>query len=195
MRSIHLLAACLAVLVLSNTLRADEPRPPSTNDEAEKAPKEPSPALPAGWHGVWKGACTVAGPQRARLEFPMELHVAPIKGRTAWTWQIIYGAGAKRQVRPYELLPVAGSEGHFRVDERNGIIIDAWLHGGTLYSRFEVGTVSIDARYTLRGKRLDVSLVTTQVAPSATTGGKDGVPPVKAFPFVALQSGTLTKSE
>ena len=195
MRSIHLTAACLALLLLASTLRADEPRPPSTNDEAEKAPKEPAPTLPGAWHGVWRGVCTVAGPTRKRLEFPMELHVAPIEGRKAWTWKIVYGQGAKRQVRPYELLPVADTNGHFRVDEKNGIVIDAWLHGGTLYSRFEVGTVSIDARYTLRGTKLDVSLVTTKAAPIATTGGKDGVPPVKAFPFVALQSGTLTRSE
>jgi hypothetical protein len=125
----------------------------------------------------------------------MELHVAPIEGRAAWTWRIIYGEGAKRQVRDYELLPVAGGAGHFRVDEKNGIVIDSWLHQGTLYSRFEVGGVSIDARYTLDGGTLTVSLVTTRVTPAATTGGDKGIPAVKAFPFVALQSGTLTKSE
>jgi len=193
MRSFLVAAICTLALCAVTPLAAEPPPPREKPAPQEKAATLPT--LPPAWHGIWTGTCTVEGPARKHLEFPMELHVAPIEGRRAWTWRIVYGEGERRQVRPYELLPVAGGKGHFRVDEKNSIVIDSWLHGSTLYSRFEVGKVSIDARYTLRGKSLDVSLATTSAAPVATTGGKDGVPPVRAFRFVALQSGTLTKAE
>ena len=194
MRLMSLLTAVLLLALLASATAADDGPPAAKKVPAKKAGTNALPTLPKAWLGIWKGPCTVAGPTRKRLDFPMELHVAPIEDRDAWTWRIVYGEGAKRQVRNYELLPVAGGKGHFRVDEKNGIVIDSWLHGDTLYSRFEVGAVSIDARYTLTKQgKLAVSLVTTRVAPSATTGGKDGVPAVRAFPFVALQSGVLTK--
>ncbi len=199
MRPIPLLAAAATLLVLSSAIRADDAPPAPEQAPTKKAPAKQAPGevprLPDTWHGVWKGPCTVSGPTRKRLDFPMELHVAPIDGRAAWTWRIVYGEGAKRQVRAYELLAVPGGKGHFRVDEKNGIVIDSWLHRDTLYSRFEIGSVSIDARYTLVRGSLEVSLVTTRVAPIATTGGEKGVPPVKAFPFVAVQRGTLSRSE
>lgn len=137
MRSTLLLLACLGALVLARPGLAEDPAP-TTKAKPAKEPAH-TPTLPKAWHGIWKGRCKTGNLRGTSIDFAMELHVEPIEGRDAWTWTIVYGEGAKRQVRPYELLPVAGSKGHFRVDEKNSIVIDSYLLGDTLYARFELG--------------------------------------------------------
>jgi hypothetical protein len=146
------------------------------------------------WEGVWKGPCTVWRDGKVAMDFPMELHVAPIgEGRSGWTWRVVYGEGEKRQVRPYELLPVDGEPGHFVVDEKNGIVIDAYLERDALHSRFWVADNVIEATYAREGDAMVVALKTYGAKPVRLSGGEKGIPPVASYGLRAVQRATLER--
>ena len=125
----------------------------------------------------------------------MELGIEPLPSGDGHTWTIVYEGGGKRQVRPYEIHPVDAKTGHYRVDEKNSIVLDAYLVGPALHSRFEVGTSVIDVRYAMRDGAIDVVLTTYGKAPVSTTGGEGRVSPVHAYPLLAVQTATLRRVE
>ena len=97
------------------------------------------------------------------------------------------------QVRPYELLPVEGEPGHYRIDEKNSIVIDAYFENDTLHSRFAVAGNVIEARYARDGDRMAVTLTTFGASPASTTGGEGKIPKVESYPLRAVQRGTLVR--
>lgn len=185
MQSLPRLLVVPVLLLCAAPLVADE-GPASEPAKAEAT-------FPATWVGVWKGACDLIRGGKTAMQFPMELHVAPLEaGR--YTWTIVYGEGAKKQVRRYELLPVEGRADHFRIDEKNGIVLDAFLENDRLRNRFGVMDNVIEATYAREGDALTVTLTTFGGKPLATTGGKAGVPPVTSFALKAVQRGVLRRS-
>lgn len=169
---------------------------PSAAEDQPKtdAPKAEAPAFPATWAGVWKGPCQLIRGGKTAMDFPMELHIAALDGGPGYTWKIVYGAGAKRQVRPYELLPVEGDALHWRIDEKNGIVLDAWFENDRLHNRFGIGEVIIEATYRREGDALHVELTTFGSTASRTSGGEGKVPPVASFPLRAVQRGILRRA-
>ncbi|MCU0726409.1 MAG: hypothetical protein MUE73_11560 [Planctomycetes bacterium] len=147
-------------------------------------------AFPASFAGEYRGTCRAEGPAGAPSEFPMELALAPVPGREAWSFSIVYGEGERRQVRAYELLP-GESPGRFRIDERNGIVLDAAFVGDTLFSCFTVEGNLIQARYRFLGDAVDFEI--TSYRPAGPTGGKDRAPEVGTFGLAALQRARLGK--
>ena len=150
--------------------------------------EDPAPTFPKSWEGVWKGACVLVRGGKTAMEFPMELHVEKREGH--WTWKVVYGAGAQRQVRPYELRATGEN---WVIDEKNGIVIDSYFENGRLHSRFDVMESSIQATYRRRGDELDVSLVTFDAKPVRRSGGQDRIPKVAAYELRAVQRGTLKR--
>jgi len=116
--------------------------------------------LPANWHGRWTGTLKITPVDGKEQETPMELTIEPLKGSKNLRWRIIYGEGKKAPVRDYELQPQEKVH-HFIIDEKNGILIDAWLTGGVLHSQFEVGDSMIAVRYERSGDVLRFSLTAT----------------------------------
>jgi hypothetical protein len=181
----------LAAASVSVLVSGEEPEPP--------APPPPPRSFPATFEGVWKGPCVNRMRGGRELRFPMELHVAPVespgKGKGEWTWTIVYGEGERRQVRPYVLRPVDAKAGHWVVDERNGILIDAFVSGNALHSRFSVMGNVIDVTYRLRDGGFDVLLTTYGDTAARTSGGEGRIPEVEAFALKSVQSGRLTRAE
>ena len=174
----------LAVLLATATLRAEE--------DGGAAAKRP--AFPGAWRGTWTGPARAGPPPSGdRHSLTMELHVEPIDGRDAWTWTIVYtGGDGKRQERRYELLPVDPAKGHWKIDEKNSIVIDAWLVADTLYSRFSLGDKTLEAHYRADGDRMDVTL-TTFGGVATKSGGEGGVPEIVAEKLLTVQRATLTR--
>ena len=85
------------------------------------------------------------------------------------------------------------TSGHWRIDEKNSILIDAFLVEDALYSRFEVLGSAIDVCYALRDGAIDVRLTTYAKAPLTTSGGEDRIPAVSAFELRAVQTARLTR--
>ena len=80
-----------------------------------------------------------------------------------------------------------------RIDERNGIELDAWWIDGALYSRFAVGTSDILATYRMTDGGLAVDLVTSSVHSHRVAGGKDRVPEVADYRVRAVQRALLAR--
>ena len=164
---------------------------PLTADEGPKTGPE-KPVFPASWVGTWSGRCDLVRGGKTVSDFAMELHVAPTKDG-AYTWTIIYGEGEKRQVRPYELMPAEGRADHWRIDEKNGIVLDAFLENDRLRNRFGVMGNLIEATYARDGDALTVTLTTFGMKPMATTGGEGRIPAVTSYPLKAVQRGVLRR--
>jgi hypothetical protein len=144
--------------------------------------------LPSGWHGTWAGQMTVTGAADKTTEVPVVLRIEAIRGTDDLAWVMTYGDGEKKQVKDYKLVPVAGKPGRFRIDEQNGIVLDARLVNGVLYSQFEVGGRVLTARYGLGDDRIKFEVTSAKPAAEKTGDGK-----VLGYGVEAVQSAVLKK--
>jgi len=143
--------------------------------------------------GIYKGTCRSVSPDGKKMEFPMRLELAADRSRLSWSFTIVYGEGERAQVRDYRLLGVDDAPGRFRIDEKNGIVLDATLVGDTLHSTFSVQGNLIHARYRFVDGAVEFAL--DSFAEGGETGGKDGAPLVKGFVLQAAQQARLMKGE
>ncbi|GAB4551546.1 MAG: hypothetical protein Tsb0013_13660 [Phycisphaerales bacterium] len=160
-----------------------------TGDEAA------GPALDDAWLGTWAGTSSATMQDGSTLEFFTSLTIEPIDD-DRWTFTLVYGEGAQRQVRAYTLESVAGTEDRFVVDEQNGIVLDCRLANGGLYGRFMVGNADIVTSYVLNDDSgtMDMTLLTFASPTDATeTGGADGVPAVMTTAPIAVQRAVLER--
>lgn len=144
--------------------------------------------LPAGWHGTWVGTLVVTGSSDKVSEVGVVLKVEPIKGTDEVTWVVTYGEGEKKLVKDYKLVPAAGKPGRFRIDERNGIVLDARLVNGVLDSHFEVGDSWLTTRYELRDGAMRFEVTSAKPAVEKTGDGK-----VQGYAVETVQAAELKK--
>jgi hypothetical protein len=149
---------------------------------------QPTTPLPPEWLGTWSGKLLIHGSAAKPTEVSMSLKIEPIKGTTEATWVITYGDGDKASVRDYKLVPDGDKPGRFKIDERNGIILDIRLTGSVMHSQFEVGGNLIMARYELRGDTLRLEF--TSAKPAAEKTGKGQV---LSYPVDTVQTAELKK--
>jgi hypothetical protein len=147
-------------------------------------------ALAAEWDGVWKGNLNWTTADGKKQEFGMELRVAPVAGTNAKTWKIIYTGQPER---PYEISPVAGEPGHFVIDEKNGLFIDAYLSGNVLRSLFLVSDNFISTRFENQGDSILVELTTFNRNSPRQSKITNGDFEVSAYRFGSVQRGTLKR--
>lgn len=150
--------------------------------------KQPAPALPREWHGTWAGTLVITPATGTPSEVAISLRVAPIEGSRSLTWAITYGKGEKASVRDYRLVPDGDHGGRFKIDEGNGVLLDARLTGTVLYSQFEVGGALLTARYELRGDTLRFEIVSAKPAAAKTGNGQ-----VQGYVVNVVQSAELKK--
>ncbi len=123
---------------------------------------------------------------------PMTLRIQPISNNPRrYTWQITYGAGAKKLVRNYELVVKDRGAGHFVIDEKDGTLIDAWWVGDTLYSQFRVGNQLLNSQYERESDRLRYKLVTYQPASSPQVKDCQEKVPFESYQLQVVQSTEL----
>jgi hypothetical protein len=147
------------------------------------------PALPAAWHGDWRGTLVITATDGKPTEVPIALKIEPLDGTRELKWAITYGAGAKAQLRDYKLVPDGDKPGRFKIDERNGIVLSARLAGGAMYSTFEVGGALLTARYELRGDSLLFEITSNKKA-EKTGDGK-----VQDYATEVVQRAELKKAK
>ena len=94
-------------------------------------------------------------------------------------------------------LPVSGEPSRWRVDERNGIVLEAALHGGVLYSRFAVMGNLLLTRDEVRGDTLYHEIVSGRAAGTATGDtvlpNGDTIPPVERYPVATRQVARMVR--
>ena len=149
------------------------------------------PGLPADWHGRWSGTLKITSAAGEATETPMEMVIEPLKDSKNYRWKIVYGKGPARN---YELVPQEKA-GHFVIDEKNGLLIDAWLVGSTVYSQFQVGDSLIPVRYELGRDTLRFSLTVSSTKDPRTTKLTAGKFEAKAFKLEAVHVADLKRAK
>lgn len=152
-------------------------------------------ALPAGFVGTWEGSMRMYGADGALgQEVPMRVEIEAAEDGAAQPFRLIYGDPATAPVRDYQLVRVEGSKNHFLNDERNGILLDIYLVGDTLYSQFEIATVRIDSRFRLEGETLVSEMATFGVtAARDTRPDADSTTIVRSYPLRGVQVARLKR--
>ena len=153
------------------------------------------PQFPKDFVGNWSGVLQIYTSQGKKQEVPMQLNIQPLKdsASTQYSWEIIYGEKAKDH-RPYRLVPVEADKGHWLVDENDGIQLDCFYIGNTLYSQFAVQGSYLTCTDRLEGNKLYYEITTAKVKPLKTTGGTSAdSPPVDSYSVPATQKAVLTR--
>lgn len=170
---------------------AEETAPPKAVDVAR------SPArFPEDWVGVWEGEVVTTNAAGPQPPFGMELHIAPTQDPAQvgerYTWTIVYALPSGTQTRPYELRLMDGSSTHVQIDEKNGIVIDGFVVGTTLYTQFSVSGSLLTITYARHRDELWFDVLSTQLDPPRQTGGGE-VPPVSVYLMQSAQHGVLRR--
>ena len=149
------------------------------------------------WRGDWTGRLTVQRGDRVLQEVDMSLRIHPLDSAGCYTWALFYDTGATQDERPYVICPTDSLGEHFRIDERNGIILEADRFGHVLYSRFEVMDNLLLTRDEVRGDTLYHEIVSGRLSPKPTgdtvLASGDTIPAVAVYPLATRQSARMTR--
>ena len=154
--------------------------------------------FPHDWVGSWGGRLTVERGARILQTADMSLEILPLDSGGCFTWRLTYALVGPQDVRPYVLCPVDTLGERWSIDERNGIVLDAYRLGGALYSRFEVMGNLLLTRDELRGDTLYHEIVSGGLSPKPTGDTVlpkgDTIPLVGAYPLSTRQVAQLVRT-
>ncbi len=155
-------------------------------------------SFPRSWTGNWTGELEIYNASGLIQRVFMGLNIQPTDSAGVFTWEVTYGEGEEKQVRPYSLKTIDAKRGHYATDEHNSIILDSYWVAGKLIEVFSVeGTLLITTTQQLDENTLLWEIIVSSETPVATTGNTeiDGekIPEVKSFPVPALQRALLTR--
>lgn len=106
--------------------------------------------------GVWTGTMDIYSngallPNGPKVSFT----VAPIIKDSTWTWRTDYDSPKYGVIsKDYVLKSKDPKNGHYILDEGDGIVLDYQLNGRKMYSVFEVEDIVLTATYELRNDQL-----------------------------------------
>jgi hypothetical protein len=155
------------------------------------------PQFPKDYIGNWSGVLEIYNSAGKVQEVPMQLNIQPLKdsASTQYSWEIIYGEKGKDH-RPYRLVPVDADKGHWLVDENDGIQLDCFYLGGTLYSQFSVQGNMLTCTDRLEGDKLFYEITTSKTKALKTTGGtSEESPAVDSYKVPTTQKAVLTRKK
>jgi hypothetical protein len=152
-------------------------------------------SFPASWAGTWEGDLHIYGTGKTYPDVRMRLIIKPIEGSDRWQWTILYLA-EKTDERAYELAVVDSASGHYFIDEKNSIELDAYLRGNSFISRFAVEKNLLDVIYTLEGDAIRFQVCPGSTKPVRKSGKKaEGIKGVASFPVSSYQVAVLRRVE
>jgi hypothetical protein len=153
--------------------------------------------FPDAWIGKWKGDVTIYNGKGITQVVPMELQIAKGDSAQQWKWTIIYLLKDKpKDERPYLLKCIDREKGHYIMDEKNSILLDAYYYGNVFYSSFEVQGTQLNVTYRMQGKNIVMEIFFGKSEAINTTGGtSEDVPPVKSFAINGMQRAILKKTK
>ncbi len=175
------------------TLSAQQPGQPSlANGESINEP-----GLPQPWLGTWRGEAIIDNPGGKADSFQMELVVDSTPSLDRFTWRLTYDGVQGKSVRDYELVLKDRQQGHYVIDEKNGIEIDAVLIESSLMSHFSVSGQTIWVKYELVGpsnNEIIFELVTAPEESETSSGGTDEIPSVVSLRPASRQTARLKRT-
>ena len=133
--------------------------------------------FPNIWSGTYQGTLDIYTDKGLQQSVAMELEIA---GR-----------------RSYELITIDSEKGHYQIDEKNSIILDAYLRGNIFVSRFSVMGNLLDCTYEKLEDEIIFTIVMGKEAGLIDTGGGvingDTIPSVQPFSIGVVQRGKLKR--
>jgi len=155
-------------------------------------------SFPENWIGNYKGDLSIYGIDSVRMNLNMELKIAKTTNDSIYNWTIIYDFKGKKDIRAYELIVIDKLKGIYKIDEKNSIIIDAYLYNNKIFtSFFKVSDNFIIATYIKEKDVLTFEILSAKSNPVSITGnskiGKEVIPEVATFPINGRQKALLYK--
>ncbi len=151
------------------------------------------------WQGLWAGTCRTSRPGGPVQEFKTSLNIRPLSADSRrYSWTLTYGAvgGRERQVRSYEIVAVDPSRGHYLIDEKNGLKLDAYMVANQIFMPFAIGRVLITAKYVRMNQGIVMELPSFPVQPSRQTClHANPATCARSFALSSLQLCFLRRSE
>jgi hypothetical protein len=155
-----------------------------------------APTFPADWQGHWRGKLDIYKTSGVASQFPMQLIISSLDS-ARYRFALIYGEGEKVDERPYELLVIDPVKGHYRVDEKNSILIDARRFGPRLITWFGVGPSVLVVTYEKVGDTIVFEVISTGDKASTTSGGQShqgqDIPAVNSYLANGYQRAVLRR--
>jgi hypothetical protein len=146
--------------------------------------------LPLAWTGTWSGPCLSDNTMGLAPEHGMTLTIKPIAETPHFDFHIQYTG---EPVRRYELQLVNEKEGHYIVDEKNGIILDDFYKQGSLNSMFLINGRIFQSQWTLNGGVMNVRQTAYDGVNSRNSGGANSIPAVLSFNILISEKCELKK--
>ena len=106
--------------------------------------------------GVWTGTMDIYSNGTLVSDGPkVTFTVAPILKDSSWTWRTDYDSQKYGIIsKDYILKSKDSKNGHYILDEGDGIILDYQVSGSKMYSVFEVEDIVLAGTYELRNDQL-----------------------------------------
>lgn len=150
--------------------------------------------FPRDFIGHWEGELVwYATGKKEPQKVKMQLTIQPADTAGHYTWQMVYGTN-KEDVRPYLLKPVDTAQGHWVIDERDGIQLDQYWTGYRFSSAFTVQTTTIVSSYWREGDQLLVEFHSLGAQSISKTGqGTKEIPFVESYAVKGFQKAVLKR--
>jgi hypothetical protein len=130
------------------------------------------------------------------MNLEMKLNIAK-KTDSVYNWTITYDFKGKKDIRAYELNIVDTKKGHYIIDEKNTIKIDAFYRNKIFTSFFKVMDSYIVATYTKENENIIFEIISASGKKTTTTGDSivkgDTIPEVKTYFVNGRQKAVLKK--
>ena len=149
--------------------------------------------FPNSFVGKWKGKLQWIRAGKPTQEFTMQLNIYPLDSVGMYNWHIMYGDSAKDS-RPYVLKIVDIANGHWVIDEKDGIVLDSYHFGNCLSGAFTVNDNTIVDNYCVEDGKMKVEFFSIKLGDKTESGkGTEDVPKVISYRIGSYQTGVLTK--
>ena len=157
-----------------------------------------SQTIPTEWMGKWEGTVDIWRFNEKIDSFPMSLEISPRD--TAWSFIISYDKNQnKPDIRKYQLIKVNQPQGHFAIDEQNSILLDTYLVGDCMFTKFSGMGNDLQTRICLSNEQLEYEITSSHSAPVRISGneviGKDTIPEIRSYDVFTIMKAKLKKDK
>jgi hypothetical protein len=155
--------------------------------------------FPQNWQGTWSGKLNIYNAKGVAqtIDMSLEIHKIDTSSVGAYSWGMMY-VSKNKDWRPYELIPIDASKGHWKIDEKNSIIMESYLFAQKFLCEFTVEGSRILCTYEkIDDKTMIFEVMAGKDTFVSTTGnttqGTEKISEVKTFPFSGFQRAVLMR--
>jgi hypothetical protein len=150
--------------------------------------------FPKNWIGNYQGELQIYSVDSIKMTAQMKLQISQ-KTDSLYNWTIIYNINGKKDIRSYELQIIDIKQGHYIIDEKNSIKIDAFYHNKIFTSFFKVMDSYIVASYTKKDNTIIFEIISASNKKTTTTGNtnvnEEKIPEVTTYFVKGRQKAVL----